>query len=144
MLIRPKTSYHPYLLVACYLNCLPVDLLQRIPRSTRHEWSHKDQLALYGHEWYLENNQLFGTLQEVAASKKLLRINRALLRVIALTRFMDRYHDRIKGNIFQITEVVLNTIHKVSEVIGCKATLKYLDRSYGWYLQLRRKLRCSS
>ena len=144
MLPRPKTSYHPYLLVAFYLNCLPVDLLQRIPRSTRHEWSNKDQVALYGHEWYLENKQLFGTLQEVAASKQLLRVNRALLRVIALKRFVERYQDRIKGNIFQITEVVINTIHKITEVIGCKATLKYMDRSYGWYLQLRRKLRCPS
>jgi putative transposase len=144
MLIRPKTSYHPYLMVAFYLNCLPADLVQRIPRSTRHEWSHKDQVALYGHEWYLENKQLFGTLQEVAASKQLLRVNRALLRVIALKRFMELYQERIKGNIFQIREVVLNTIHKISEVIRCKATLKYLDRSYSWYLQLRRKQRCSS
>jgi hypothetical protein len=64
--------------------------------------------------------------------------------VIALKRFMDRYQDRIKGNIFQITEVVLNTIHKISEAIGCKATLKYLDRSYGWHLRLRRKQHCSS
>jgi len=144
MPVRPKTSYHPYVLVAFCLNCLPPELLNRIPRSTRHEWRHKDQVALYGYEWYLENKQLFGTLQEVAASKKLLLINRALLRVIALKRFMELYQDQIKGNIFQITEVVLNTIYKISEVIGCKATLKYLDGSYGWYLQLRRKLRCSS
>jgi hypothetical protein len=31
MLVRPKISYHPYLLVAFYLKCLPADLLQRIP-----------------------------------------------------------------------------------------------------------------
>jgi len=76
------------------------------------------QIALCGHEWYLENKQLFGTLQEVAASKKLLRVNRALL--------------------------VLNTIHKISEVIGYRTTLKYPNRSFGWHLQLRTKLRCSS
>jgi hypothetical protein len=80
----------------------------------------------------------------VAASKQLLRVNRALLRVIALKRFMDLYHVRIKENVFNIDEVLLNTIHKISEAIGCKTALKYLDRSYAWYLQLRRKGKCSS
>jgi hypothetical protein len=104
----------------------------------------KDQAALYGYDFYRENQQIFDTLREVAASKQLLRINRALLRVIALKKFMDLYQDRIKGNIFRINEVVLNTLHKVSEVVGCKNVLKYLDRSYSWYLELRRKQRCSS
>src|SRR5258708_23731479 len=144
MLVRPKTSYHPYLLVAFYLNCLPADLLQRIPRSTRHDWNHKDQIALYGYDWYNENRQLFDTLREVTASKQLLRINRALLRIIALKRFIVRYHDRIKGNIFHINEVVLNTIHKIIGTISLKTTIKYLQRSYSWYWQLKKNQRCRS
>src|SRR5260370_12123512 len=98
MLVRPKTSYHPYLLAAFYLNCLPADLLQRIPRSTRHDWTRKDQIALYGYDWYNANRPLFDTLLEVTASKQLLRINRALLLIIALKRFLIFYHDRIKVN----------------------------------------------
>jgi len=144
MFARPKTSYHPYLLVAFYLKCLPSDLLQHIPRSTRHEWAHKDQAALYGYNWYNENQQLFDTLREVAASKRLLRVNRSLLRIIALKKFIDLYHDRIKENTFHINDVVLNTIHKITGTISLKTTLKYLQRSYSWYCQLRMKQRCRS
>src|SRR5258708_19468640 len=102
MLVRPKTSYHPYLLVAFYLNCLPADLLQRIPRSTRHEWTHKDQVALYGYDWYNENRPLFDTIREVTASKQLLDINRALLCFLALKRFLLTYPDSLHANIFPI------------------------------------------
>lgn len=144
MFPRPKASYHPYLLIGFYLNCLPADLLQRVPRSTRHEWLHKDQAALVGYEWHVQNRSLFNTLQEVAASRQLLRVNRALLRIIALTRFMGLYQHRLKDNIYNIHAVVLTTLEKVMEVVGCRTTLKYLERFYSWYLQLRRKQRCRS
>ena len=32
-----KTCYHPYLFVAFYLNCLPENILQFIPRSTKYD-----------------------------------------------------------------------------------------------------------
>jgi len=110
MPLKTKASYHPHLLIAFYLHCLPPEWLQRIPRSTRHEWSHKDQAALYGHEWALQNQQLFDTLREVSTSRRLLRINKALLRLIALKRFIDRHHARLKDNIPPVRDVVLNTI----------------------------------
>lgn len=144
MLHRPKTCYHPYLLIGFYLNCLPDELSSRIPRSTRHEWHHKDQAALYGYDWYMQNRPLFNTLQEVAASRQLLRINRALLRIIALTRFMTLYRRRVIDNIYNINTVVLTTLEKVIKIIGRKTTLKYLQRSYSWYWQLRWTQKCRS
>src|SRR6202140_1051518 len=82
-----KTSYHPYLLVAFYLNCLPKNILQIIPRSTRYDWNHRDIQDSLGYDWFVENKDLFHTLQIVAINKKLLKINKAFLRVIAVMRF---------------------------------------------------------
>src|SRR5450432_2741342 len=83
-----KTSYHPYLLVAFYLNCLPNNILQIIPRSTRYDWSQRDIQDSFGYDWFLENKDLFHTLEMVAINKKLLKINKALLRIIAIILFM--------------------------------------------------------
>ena len=83
-----KTSYHPYLLVAFYLNCLPKNILQIIPRSTKFDWNHRDIQDSFGYDWFVENKDLFHTLQMVAINKKLLKINKAFVRIIAIVRFM--------------------------------------------------------
>jgi hypothetical protein len=82
-----KTSYHPYLLVAFHLNCLPKNILQIIPRSTKFDWDHRDIQDSFGYDWFLENKDLFHTLQMVAINKKLLKINKAFVRIIAIVRF---------------------------------------------------------
>src|SRR5579859_1018563 len=144
MPLPAKTSYHPYLVVAFYLNCLPDHLLHRIPRSTRHDWSHKQLSNLFGHDWYCQNQQLFHTLKEVATSRQLVRVNTALLRIIALKRFIVQYNCRIRNNIFGINAVVLSNIRKITATLPLGTTLKYLQQSYGWYLQLRNAQRCTS
>jgi hypothetical protein len=144
MSLRTKTSYHPHLLIAFYLQCLPPDWLQRIPRSTRHEWSNKDLTVLYGYDWAMQHQQLFDTLREVSTSRRLLRINTALLRLIALKRFIDRHYTRLKENIPPVRDVVLNNIQKTVGILSLKTTLKYLQQSPRWYSQLRTKQRCPS
>src|ERR1700742_3915232 len=130
MSLRTKTSYHPHLLVAFYLGCLPSDWLQRIPRSTRHEWLHRDQTTLYGYDWSVEHQHLLDTLREVASSRQLLRINKALLRVIALKRFITSNHNRTKEKISSAGDVVLHTIHKITTVLSLQTALKYLQQPY--------------
>jgi putative transposase len=144
MPLRTKASYHPHLLIAFHLHCLPPEWLQRIPRSTRHEWLHKDQTALLGYDWSVQNLHLFNTLREVSASRKLLRINKALLRIIALNRFIARHRARLTENIPPVRDVVLNTIHKTIGILPLKSTLKYLQQSYRWFGQLQKKQACRS
>ncbi|MDR3712036.1 MAG: hypothetical protein P4L51_04415, partial [Puia sp.] len=144
MTARAKSSYHPYLLVAFYLNCLPDDLLQHIPRSTKYGWSHKDQVALFGYDWYIQNRHTFDALQQVATNRKLLQINRTLLRVIGLQKFIRTYARRIKDDICSTSDVVLSNLNKLSPVFGVKKTLKYLQQPYAWYLSLKRKNKCHS
>jgi hypothetical protein len=128
-------------MIAFHLKCLPEEWQQRIPRSTRHDWKQKDMTALFGNDWYMQNRHVFDTLQQVASSRRLLRANRALLQVIALKRFIQKYHHRIKQKMSDTQKVVLVRLEKIAGVMGVKASLKYLELSYSWYLELR-KLRC--
>ena len=82
-----KVSYHPAVLLAYYLNCLPKEITEQIPRSTLYEWKKKTGTSQFGYNWYYNNRDLFNTIQQVCSRKKLLKINKVLLRVIALTRF---------------------------------------------------------
>jgi hypothetical protein len=86
---RNKNSYHPYVLVAFYLSSLPENILSSIPRSTRSDWHHRDLNNSFGHAWAKENESEFETLKLVALNKELLAINKALLRVVAIKRFVE-------------------------------------------------------
>lgn len=143
MKIRPKQSYHPFVVVAFYLHILPEKLLSQIPRSTRHEWQHKPVMELFGYDWYCQNQHLFNTLQDVAASKRLLQVNKALLRIIAIQRFLQKYQSHIRHKIFNAAGTVVHNIHKIMEILGLSVTLKFLQLTHQQYWQLKQKLRCS-
>ena len=140
---RTKLTYHPYLIIAFHLRCLPDDLRRRIPRSTRFDWGHKELSRTFGFQWASQQHQLFETLQHVATSKKLLRINIALLRIIAIKRFVDHHAVRFAGS-KAIQQVVLANINKVAAVIKIASVLKYLQRSTGWLQRLKHHQRRSS
>jgi putative transposase len=139
-----KTSYHPYLLVAFYLNCLPKNILQIIPRSTKFDWNHRDIQDSFGYDWFLENKDLFHTLEMVAINKKLLKINKAFLRIIAIMRFMKDNAAGIKAGRILLKTVVVSHIQKVAATFGVKQTLKYLNLNFQQYATLKRNISCVS
>jgi len=139
-----KTSYHPYLLVAFYLNCLPENILQIIPRSTRFDWHHRDIGNSFGYEWFQENKIFFDTLQMVTRNRKLLKINKALLRVIAINRFIKKNVTGINAGRILLKTVVVSNIQKVTVVIGVKQALKYLNINFQQYAKLKRNITCAS
>jgi len=143
MKIRPRQSYHPFVVVAFYLHILPDKLLSQIPRSTQYEWQHKPVMELFGYDWYCQNQHLFQTLQEVVTSKRLLQLNRALLRIIAIQRFLQRHSSHIRYKIFNAAGTVVVNIRKTQEVLGLALTLKLLQLTQQQYWQLRQKIRCS-
>jgi hypothetical protein len=138
-----KTSYHPAITVAYFLNCLPPELVQHIPRSTRFDWSHKNQAGQFGYDWFCQNQQLFKTLKHISTNKKLLYINRALLRIITTKRFIFSYAVCVKDKLFQVPEVILLNINKVSPVFGLAKTLHFLQLPYTAYLKLKKTVRCN-
>jgi putative transposase len=138
-----KTSYHPAITVAFYLNCLPPELSQHIPRSTRFDWQHKDKSTYFGYEWFCQNQQLFQTLRQVSSNKKLLRINKALIRIIAIKRFITNYTSCIKENRLTVTQTVIGNIAKATTIFGLIKTLRFLQLSYSTYLKLKKTARCN-
>jgi hypothetical protein len=141
---RPVTSYHPFVLIAFHLNCLPNNLIQAIPRSTRFDWIHSDIQDSFGFGWYHENKNLFLTLELITQNKKLLKINRALLRVIALKAFIKKNSAVITTGLSSIKMAAAGNILKVSDVLGLRKALKYLDIDFKQYVNLRKKLSCPS
>ena len=139
-----KTSYHPYLLVAFYLNCLPENILQIIPRSTRFDCHHRKIQDSFGYDWFIGNKNLFQTLQLIAINKRLLIINKAFLRIIAIKRFMNSNTAGLKAGRVLLKSVLVNNIQKVAVVIGIKQALKYLSLNFQQYAKLKSKLSCIS
>jgi hypothetical protein len=138
-----KTSYHPAITVAFYLNCLPNELIQYIPRSTRFYWQHKDKSTHFGYEWFCQNQQLFQTLRQVSSNKKLLQINRALIRIIAIKRFITNYTSCIREKRLVVTQTVIANIAKVTAILGLFKTLRFIQLPYFAYLKLKRSARCN-
>ncbi|PZR06930.1 MAG: hypothetical protein DI539_24255 [Flavobacterium psychrophilum] len=136
---RVKQSYHPYILLGFYLNILPEGILSRIPPSTKHDWKNRNTELLFGYDWYLQNQSSFTILQQVFTNKKLLKANKALLRLIALKRFITQYQTRIKDRIGNTASVVVNNIRKVNKELPLQTILKYLRFPYPAYLQLKRQ-----
>jgi len=137
-----KTSYHPAILVAFYLNCLPGELHRQIPRTTKHDWQHKNLCACFGYEWYCNNQQLFNTLQQLSANEQLLKINRALLRIIALQRFLQKYAGQVQQKVYNAAATAAHTVKKLQQVLGSAFTLKLLQLNPYQYQQLKQKAKC--
>lgn len=137
---RLRQSYHPFVMVAFYLQFLPEKIAAAIPRSTRHEWKHKPAAELFGYHWYCQNQHLFQTLQEIAISRKLQKINKALLHIIAIQRFMHKYELLMRSRASRVNEVVVNNIAKAGKQIGFSFCLKLLRFSRQQYRQLKQTI----
>jgi hypothetical protein len=109
-------------------------LLPAIPRSTRFDWTHKDIQGSFGYSWYQENKNLFLTLQLITLSEKLLKINRAFLRVIAINAFIKINSVGLHAGRKTAQLTATNNTSKVSRVIGLRKILKYLDIDFKRYL----------
>src|SRR5664279_4163624 len=132
-----KTSYHPYLIFAFYLNCLPENILELIPRSTRFDWHHRKIQDSFGYDWFVGNKELFQTLQLIAINKKLLKINKPFLRIIAIRRLMNTNLAGIKAGRVLLKTVLVKNIQKGAVVIGVKRTLKYLSLNFQQYAKFK-------
>lgn len=108
-----KSTYHPAIVLAFYMNLLPSDMTKQIPRSTLHDWkSKKESVQLFGYSWYLQNKNIFDTLELICKYNRLLQINRAMLRIFALQRFYQQYKTAIHQNKLNTTAVFLNHLRK--------------------------------
>ncbi len=143
-LVRTKNSYHPYVQVAYYLNCLPEDILSSIPRTTRFDWQHREIHNAFGYDWFKQNEEQFQTLKLVAQNKRLLSFNKGLLKVVAIKRFLETNASAIRAGRLNVKRVVFEAIQKTAFLIGVKPALRYLNLSFQYYSRLKSKLKCAT
>jgi hypothetical protein len=98
-----------------------------MPRSTMFDWDKRDLQRSSGYDWFLENKDLFHTLQLVAQNKKLISINRVFLRVIAVKRFTKENATGIRANRMLLKTVVVSNIQKVGKIVSVKGPLKNIN-----------------
>jgi uncharacterized membrane protein len=115
-------------------------MLQIIPRSTKFDWDKRDLQSSFGYDWFLENKDLFHTLQLVAINKKLISINRVFLRVIAIKRFIKENATGIRAGRMSLKTVVVSNIQKVGRIVGVAKALRYLDLNFQQYTRLKRNI----
>ena len=137
---RPKTCYHPFILIAFHLNCLPDNLLGCIPKFKRFDWAHRNFQDSFGFNWYLEKKEMFLTLKLISQHKSLLKINRAFLRVIAIRVFLKKYSAASAVVSESCKMAVVGNIQKVSQVLGLKKTLRCVDLDFKNYAGLRKSV----
>ena len=141
--IPAKRSYHPSILIAFHLKFLPEELSSALPRSTRSGWNHKEQRLQFGYDWFIDNKDRFATLQCVAANEHLIKINKALIKIIALRRFITSHKQRLKDKAGSAAAVVVNTIEKLKPVFNVKKILHALQMDAKEYRKLRKEKQCS-
>ena len=137
-----RTFYHPALILGYYLNSLPEDLLQQIPKSTRADWQHKINSNQFGYEWFAANRQLFSNIQQIQEHRQQAAANKLLLKIIALTRFIEKYRGSLKERRVKVQQAVLYSICKISLQFGLMKTLKWVQLPYSFYLNLKNSSRC--
>lgn len=79
-------------------------------------------------------------MQAVSKHQQLLKINRALLRVLAVKQFIASYRGQIKEKVFYAAETVVANIEKIKQVVGLFYALKLLHIPYSEYLIMKRKM----
>jgi hypothetical protein len=138
-----KTTYHPAIIVAFYLNCLPDDIAATIPRSTKSDWMKKKESSLFGYNWYCNNQELFTVMKKLAENQSLLKINKTLIRIITLIRFIKNNSVLLANRFCSAQKIVLHRIERMSAVWSLAKILKWLNISYSFYQRLRKKYWCT-
>ena len=137
-----KIIYHPALILAYYLQCLPEEIREKIPRSTKFDWSKKQESTLFGYEWFCSNRELFDTIEKISVNKNLLKLNKALIKAIALSRFIVKYKGALNAGLASIKKITLIQIQKLTTVMQVSTVLKLLNMPYSLYLKIKNSYRC--
>jgi transposase InsO family protein len=137
-----KITYHPAVIVAFYLKCLPADIEEKIPRSTKFDWRKKHESTLFGYEWFCSNRELFETIEKITLNKDLLKFNKALIKAIALSRFIIKYKGALYAGLASIRKTVLNRILELAGQWKLSRVLKAINMPYSFFLKIKKSYKC--
>lgn len=85
---KSRSSYHTDLKLAFQLGLIPVELIKRIPRSTRYRFKTTDYSTLVGTEYsaIIDNLEF---VKNILSSRSTIAVASAFLRIISLLRFLS-------------------------------------------------------
>ncbi len=141
-IMNPRQRYHSILPFAFYCSLLTQPQLRSIPRSTRYYWHKRNQMVLFD-AGLSEHAEHLTTLQAIANHRQLLKLNKALLRAIALTRFIGKNTAAIKSRQQNAMKVVVNQFQKVSVTTGLRLACEVTGIGYRQWLKMRATTICS-
>jgi hypothetical protein len=87
---------------------------------------------------------MFLTLQLISQHKKILKLNKALLRVIALRSFLKKHAAALSAGSASINMAVIGNIQKVAYVMGLRKALRFIDLDFNVYAKIRKNRTCPS
>jgi putative transposase len=131
-----KKSYHPLYVSSYHLGYLTNTEIQKIPSSTKYEWNKKDQTKQFGCEWVTQNKNNFETLQQILPYQKLLQINRAFLKIIAVSKAIHNTSSKLNK------QNIIDNIKKINPILGLTKTLKFIGISKNQFQAFSRKKEC--
>lgn len=138
-----KRSYHPYIPLAFHLSLLSEDSLKQVPRSTKRYWKSKKTAALFGFELCPQQQDLLNTLSLIAQNKHLMAINKALLYVIAIKKFIQRHLYAIKNSRPAIIRTLIHNVQKIVPGLGLTKSLKLIQLSYAQWNRISQTKDCT-
>jgi len=138
-----KRQYHPYIPLAFHLRILPEKFTQQLPRSTKHYWRKKDLQQLSGYELAIEQQDTLNTLSVIASNKHLLTVNKALIKIIALSRYISKNAHSIRSGRTPIVNCFIKQVNSISPVMGLRKILHWCKFSYAQWRRLLNKQLCA-
>ena len=139
-----KRQYHPFIPFAFHLRILPEKATQQVPRSTRHYWSKKDLQQLAGYEFAIQQQDVLHTLAVIASNKHLITVNKALIKIIAISRYINKNAQSIRSGRTHIVNCFINQVNRISKVMGLRKTLHWCKFSYVQWQRLLNKKVCTN
>lgn len=138
-----KRQYHPYIPFAFHLRILPEKAAQQLPRSTRHYWRKKDLQKLAGYEFAIQQQDILNTVAVIASNKHLIAVNKALIKMIAISRYISKNAQGIRSGRTHIVNCFINQVNHISKVMGLRKTLHWCKFSYAQWRRLLNKQLCA-
>ncbi|MEJ0101428.1 MAG: hypothetical protein WDO19_02230 [Bacteroidota bacterium] len=72
-----------------------------------------------------------------------MQVNKALIRVFAIQRFLQRHTIHIRSKLFNAASTAVANIRKAQQVLGRRLTLKLLQLTGQQYYRLTQKTKCA-
>jgi len=141
---KERRNYHPLLIILFASGMLPNEALNKLPRTTKHNWKHFEHDNYNGSEWVESYIKQFDNIKDVFQSKFTARVIKTILKT---RRRYYKMHGEIKHNknLLKLhADSIVVSVEDMARFFG--VTVHRAGKFYGiskdWYYIQKRKLIC--